>query len=284
MFWWCRCPILSVGCVCAASVMLAMCICCFCVQRSRGKRRDDSQRDISELVALGLPVDAKKQRTDSMFDARLFNQGGGTDSVCLLDPARPLYCVLLRVFVFIAALCCCGSVLMHRTFFWLFSSLVFLPGHRFEPSFLFLFPIAAACAIWCRVGEYLYLHGSTIVMFCRQLFHMLLLLVVAPLREPAAQADSVFMSFVLPSTSVYHMFRLPCWCIITVFILNSCFGPEDLGQLFTIVMRMFGLWLRDTKGEKTIRTTCMIVPYLPSVEVQEFISLAATGLQAPLGK
>ncbi|CDJ67394.1 GAMYB-binding protein, related [Eimeria necatrix] len=50
------------------------------LERSRGKRRDDSQRDISELVALGLPVDAKKQRTDSMFDTRLFNQGGGTDS------------------------------------------------------------------------------------------------------------------------------------------------------------------------------------------------------------
>ncbi|CDI80769.1 hypothetical protein, conserved [Eimeria acervulina] len=50
------------------------------LERSRGKRRDDSQRDISELVALGLPVDAKKQRTDSMFDARLFNQAGGTDS------------------------------------------------------------------------------------------------------------------------------------------------------------------------------------------------------------
>lgn len=50
------------------------------LEKSRGKRRDDSQRDISELVALGLPVDAKKQRTDSMFDARLFNQAGGTDS------------------------------------------------------------------------------------------------------------------------------------------------------------------------------------------------------------
>ncbi|CDJ30253.1 uncharacterized protein EMH_0005960 [Eimeria mitis] len=50
------------------------------LERSRGKRRDDSQRDISEMVALGLPVDAKKQRTDSMFDARLFNQAGGTDS------------------------------------------------------------------------------------------------------------------------------------------------------------------------------------------------------------
>ncbi|KAL8269362.1 hypothetical protein Esti_006725 [Eimeria stiedai] len=50
------------------------------LEKSRGKRRDDSQRDISELVALGLPVDAKKQRTDSLFDARLFNQGGGKDS------------------------------------------------------------------------------------------------------------------------------------------------------------------------------------------------------------
>ena len=56
-----------------------------CAQKSKGKRRDDSQRDISELVALGPPVDAKKQRTDSMFDARLFNQGGGTDSVSRLS-------------------------------------------------------------------------------------------------------------------------------------------------------------------------------------------------------
>ncbi|OEH75238.1 SNW/SKI-interacting protein A [Cyclospora cayetanensis] len=50
------------------------------LEKSKGKRRDDSQRDISELVALGLPVDAKKQRTDAMFDSRLFNQAGGTDS------------------------------------------------------------------------------------------------------------------------------------------------------------------------------------------------------------
>ncbi|CDJ47765.1 hypothetical protein, conserved [Eimeria brunetti] len=50
------------------------------IERSRGKRREDAERDISELVALGLPVDSKRPKTDSLFDARLFNQGGGTDS------------------------------------------------------------------------------------------------------------------------------------------------------------------------------------------------------------
>lgn len=50
-------------------------------QKQKGRRRDDSERDVSELIALGLPADHKRQRLDTQFDARLFQQGTGTDSV-----------------------------------------------------------------------------------------------------------------------------------------------------------------------------------------------------------
>ncbi|KAL8456000.1 hypothetical protein Emag_000243 [Eimeria magna] len=48
------------------------------LEKSRGKRRDDSQRDISELVALGLPgFKGGEDDTYALYDRPLFAQRGG---------------------------------------------------------------------------------------------------------------------------------------------------------------------------------------------------------------